>query len=157
MKKVIVVLSVLALAVMITPVFAGEYHKCTAGTQECLDKMASHLSNKGWVGIELDETEEGALRITKVVPESPAAEAGLQKGDILLAMNGLALGDEKNEAKLKEAWGSLKPGGTVTYKIDRNGSKTKAKITLGNMPTEMVAKYVGKHMMEHASVAVAQK
>jgi predicted metalloprotease with PDZ domain len=157
MKKVIVVLSVLALALMITPVFAGEGHKCEAGTQECLDKMASHLSSKGWVGIELDNNDDGTLVVTNVVKHSPASEAGLQKGDILLAMNGLSFSDESQKAELKKAWGSMKPGNKVAYNIARAGSKTKVKVTLGTMPSEMVAKYVGKHMLDHASVAVAKK
>ena len=156
MRKVIAVLSVLILIAMVTPVFAGEGHKCTAGTQECLDKMASKLSSKGWVGIELDENDHGALVITKVLPYSPASKAGLQEGDILLAMNGISFSDESQKTELKKAWGSMKPGNTVAYKIDRDGSKTKAKVTLASMPSDMVATYVGKHMLDHATVAVAQ-
>ncbi len=159
MKKTIAILAILAMVALTAPVLAGEGHKCTAGTQECLDMMAAKLASKGWVGIELDKTEKGELVITKVIKHSPAQEAGLKEGDILLAMNGLSLTDEseENQKKLEKTWGSFKPGNDVAYKIDRGGKKTKANITLGQMPEELVASYVGRHMMEHATTAVAQK
>ena len=159
MKKTIAILAILAVVALTAPVLAGEGHNCTAGTQECLDKMAAKLASKGWVGIELDKTDEGELVITKVVKHSPAQEAGLQKGVILLAMNGLSLTDEseENQKKLEKSWKSFKPGNEVAYKIDRDGKKTKANITLGHMPEELVASYVGRHMLEHSTTAVAKK
>ena len=159
MKKSIAILAILAVVALTAPVLAGEEHKCTAGTQECLDMMAAKLASKGWVGIELDKTDKGELVITKVIKDSPAQEAGLRKGDILVAMNGLSLTDESEETKkqLEKAWGSFKPGNEVAYAIDRDGKKTKAKITLGHMPEELVASYVGRHMLEHATTAVAKK
>lgn len=159
MKKSFVILAVLALVALTAPVLAGEGHKCTAGTQECLDMMAAKLASKGWVGIELDKTDKGELVITKVIRHSPAQEAGLKKGDILVAMNGLSLTDEseENKKKLEKTWGSFKPGNEVAYAINRDGKKTKAKITLARMPEELVASYIGRHMMEHATTAVAKK
>ncbi len=159
MKKTIAILAVLALVALTAPVLAGEGHKCTAGTQECLDKMAASLASKGWVGVELDKTKKGGLVITKVIKNSPAEKAGLQKGDVLLAMNGMSMTDQSEEAqkKLKKTWGSFKPGSEVTYALDREGKKIKTKITLGHMPEELVASYVGRHMMEHATTAVAKK
>jgi len=159
MKKTIAILAILAVVALTAPVLAGEGHNCTAGTQECLDKMAAKLASKGWVGIELDKTDAGEMVITKVIKNSPAQEAGLKKGDILVAMNGLSLTDESemNQKKLEKTWMSFKPGNEVAYAIDRNGKKTKAKITLGQMPEELVASYVGRHMMEHATTAVAKK
>jgi S1-C subfamily serine protease len=159
MKKTIAILAILALVALTAPVLAGEGHKCTAGTQECLDKMAAKLASKGWIGIELDKTKKGELVITKVIENSPAEEAGLKKGDVLLAMNGLSLTDESEETKkkLEKTWMSFKPGNEVVYKIDRNGKYTKANITLGHMPKDLVASYVGRHMLEHATTAVAKK
>ena len=51
MKKVLLVVALVF--VLVTPVFAGDY-KCTASTQECLNKMAEKYQDKAWVGIELD-------------------------------------------------------------------------------------------------------
>lgn len=159
MKKTIAILAILAVVALTAPVLAGEGHKCTAGTQECLDKMATKLASKGWVGIELDKTDKGELVITKVIKHSPAQEAGLKKGDILVAMNGLSLTDEseENQKMLEKTWMTFKPGNEVAYAINRDGKKTKAKITLGQMPEEMVASYVGRHMLEHSTTAVAKK
>src|SRR5688572_1076897 len=62
---------------------------CTATAQECLDHMVAKFDNKGWVGIELEKDKTtGTMTVTRVVPDSPAVEAGFQEGDVLVALNG---------------------------------------------------------------------
>ena len=160
MKK-ISLLWVLALAVAVAvPAVAGEYEKCTADTQTCLNMMVSKLKERGWVGIEMDE-EDGKLTILRVEDESPAAEAGLRQGDVLVAMNGIAFKDE-NEEKLYEAKHAMKVGKNISYTVDRQGcchikgGKTDVEITLAAIPEEIVAKWVGTHMMDHAAIELAQ-
>jgi S1-C subfamily serine protease len=43
-----------------------------------------------WLGIELTE-EDGKVLITGIAPDSPAAKAGLQKGDIVLRIGDTAV------------------------------------------------------------------
>jgi predicted metalloprotease with PDZ domain len=136
---------------------AKEMHaakKCTYGTQECLDHMAAKLQSSGWVGIELDKDETtGVMTVQRVVPGSPAEQAGFQVGDVLFALNGIELND-KNEAALKTAKKDWKPGQNVSYTLKRDGRPVNASLTLGVMPADVLAKFIGEHMLEHASTEV---
>jgi len=150
---------VLILAVALAaPALAGEKkHDCTASTQDCLNKMVTKFKEKGWVGIEYDKADKGDQQtIQKVVPGSPAEQAGLREGDVLLAINGVRFGDEDKEkwAKVKKAWG---PGQTITYTVARDGKKSEVAVTLGHVPEEVMAQWIGEHMLQHATIAVAQK
>lgn len=152
-KKLILVL---ALAVALAaPVVAGE--KCTGTTQECLNKMAQSLSDKGWIGVELDSDKDtGALTIKVVVEDSPAQAAGFKPGDELVAVNGIVFADADEKA-MKEAWSGMTPGKTVTCKIGRGGKEKEVDVTLAKLPDDVMAKWIGGHMIEHASMATAQK
>lgn len=147
--------SLVALALMIAlPVSAGQ-GKCTATTQECLDYMATKMKDSGWVGVELEPVgETGPMKVTKVVKGSPAEGAGIEPGDILYAMNGIQLSEE-NEEKLMQARLSWKPGASVTWTMKRNDADRKVAITLAPMPANVLAAYIGQHMLEHATMDLA--
>jgi C-terminal processing protease CtpA/Prc len=151
---------VVAIVLMATvpALFAGGYgHKCTETTQNCLDHMAAKMKTGGWVGIELEHNEkDGSLTVTKVVPGSPAEAAGLQPGDELYALNGIVIND-KNEEALKKAKKDWQPGQTVNYTIKRNGQERPISVTLGTMPADVLARFIGQHMLEHASNELAAK
>jgi predicted metalloprotease with PDZ domain len=130
---------------------------CTYEVQECLNKMVAKLREKGWVGIEMNEDEEtGGWLVTKVEPDSPALEAGLQKGDVLLAVNGVAFASKDKEA-LHAVKSSMKIGETITYTVKRDGRKRSVDVTLGQLPEDVMAKWIGRHMLEHATIELAQK
>jgi predicted metalloprotease with PDZ domain len=157
MRKLTLIL-VLALAVG-TVAVAGEY-KCSKGvaddTQNCLNMMAAKLENKGWVGLHLDQTEDGAYKIEMIVEESPAQAAGFKVGDKLVALNGVRFG-EANEEALHKEWENMKPGKKVSYTVARGTKEMQIAVTLAQLPDEVLAQRVGQHMLEHASVAQAQK
>jgi len=149
------VIAIVAVVVLATGLaMAGEYKKCPLSTQECLNMMAAKLKNGGWVGIELDRAEDGTLTILKVVPGSPAEEAGIRPGDVLYALYGIPINTE-NEDKLKQAKKEWKPGQSVEYTIKRDGMDHQVKLTLAPMPADVLAQWIGQHMLEHASVEVA--
>jgi len=146
--------AVLGLAVLVAaPAFAGQ-GKCNGTTQECLDKMAAHMKDSGWVGVELEPSDAGGYEVAKVIPGSPAEEAGIRAGDILFAMNGIEI-SEKNEEKLMNVKKTLTPGKSVDYTIKRDGYDRQVTVTLAPMPADVLAKYVGQHMLEHASAGIA--
>jgi len=156
MKKLLTVAFALAFLAAALPVQAGDY-KCSEDAQTCLTSMAEHLKKKGWVGIEMDVNEEtGLMTIVRVVAESPAEAAGFQKGDQMVAFNGLAYGEE-NKAALKEAYGQMIPGNTVTYTVKRVGEKVDLKVHLAAIPETVMAQWVGQHMLEHHAPAVQEE
>lgn len=152
-RKLTLFVPILMLAVAL-PAIAGDKH-CTAGTQECLDYMAANLKEKGWVGIELDEVD-GQLIVNKVVADSPAEKAGLEKGDVLVALNGVAYAEDNREemGKLQK---QMKPGKEFTFTVSRKHHDKDVAITLGTLPDDVLAQWVGNHMMEHASATNAEE
>jgi len=156
------VLAWLAFMVMASgaAVFAGDPHKkCGAPVQECLDHMSSLLKNSGWVGIEFEPgtSEQGGYYVTRVVPGSPAEKAGLQPGDVLTALYGVRLAKD-NEAALAKVRQQWKPGQSVTYTLKRQGQDRDITFTLAPMPADVMAKWIGEHMMQHISgTSVAAK
>jgi C-terminal processing protease CtpA/Prc len=133
--------------------FAGEDKKCTHETQACLDYMIEHYSTRGFMGIELDGAAD-ALTVKKVYPDTPADKAGLREGDVVRTINGVKPGED--EAAMSAVWADALPGKTWTLSVDRSGKSKDVKIVLGKMPDDMVARMIGQHMLEHATVDMAQ-
>ncbi len=154
MRSAVMVLAVAAVAL---PATAGDYgQKCTASTQECLDMMAAKMKSSGWIGVELDHHQEtGAMSITKVIPGSPAETAGLRVGDELYSLNGVKLAGAAEPA-MKSARGEWKPGQKVNYIVMRGGAEQKVALTLAAWPADVLAKMIGQHMLEHATMEVAK-
>lgn len=69
---------------------------------------------------------EGAL-ITEVLPDSPAAEAGLQVDDVITAVNGDPVDAERT---LRERLLAYQPGDTVTLDVLRGGETLTIEVTL---------------------------
>jgi predicted metalloprotease with PDZ domain len=138
-------------------VMAAGKKGCPNNTQDCLNAMAAKLQKKGWVGIEYDKDEAtGVMTVTRVVPGSPAEAAGFQKGDVLLAVNGVSL-EEGSKEQMHRVKQSMVPGGQVAYTVKRAGQKRTLDVTLAKVPEDVMAQWIGSHMLEHATVAVAQK
>lgn len=149
-----IVLAGLALALAAAPALAGSTKgsKCTESTQTCLNYMATKMKDGGWVGVELDRNEAtGLLVVTRVVEASPAEAAGIQPGDVLYALNGIEIRDDNQEA-LAAARKEWKAGQLVNYTIKRNGADRQVALTLAPMPADLLAKWIGQHMLEHATV-----
>src|SRR3989442_15394254 len=81
-------MAVLALAV--GSLVAGEHGKCAKSADECAAMMKEKYQTRGWMGVELDQNEDGSMRVTSVVPDSPAEKAGLKTNDTLVSANGAA-------------------------------------------------------------------
>jgi len=74
----------------------------------------------------------GAL-IGGVSADSPAQKAGLQKGDIILEVNGKPVTDAN---ELRMTISMMAPGTSVNLKVLRNGASQSMTATLGQLPTE---------------------
>jgi membrane-associated protease RseP (regulator of RpoE activity) len=126
--------------------------KCPHTTQECLNTMAAKMKVAGWIGIEYDPEKDYV--ITRVVPGSPGEKAGLLPGDQLAALNGVEIREE-NESALLAARKKWTPGQVVHYTIKRNGLARQVDITLGEWPADLLARYIGEHMLQHAEADAA--
>jgi serine protease Do len=74
----------------------------------------------------------GAL-ISEVKQASPAAHAGLEKGDIILAVNGKPI---RNSSQLAMTISLMQPGSEVKLKVLRDGAEREMPARLEEMPTE---------------------
>ena len=72
----------------------------------------------------------GAL-VSSVQADGPAAEAGLEQGDVILRLNGTAVSDSND---LRNQIASLTPGTGVTLDIVRDGNERQVRATLGELP-----------------------
>jgi serine protease Do len=80
----------------------------------------------------------GAL-VAAVTPDSPAAKAGLQQGDVVTAADGKPV---KTPRDLARAVGDRKPGSRLDLAVARDGGDKSIGVTLGSAPNEEVAENV---------------
>ena len=83
-----------------------------------------------------------SLLVKEVVENSPADEAGLQEGDIILELNGQEVSGQENfAAEIR----SYSPGDSVTLTVSRDGldEPFEIKVVLDENPTEEGAGYLG--------------
>lgn len=69
--------------------------------------------------------------IADVIPNTPASEAGLRRGDIITAIDGNRIGDESTFIRLLR---SYDPGDNVTFTILRNNRTSEIEVTLAERP-----------------------
>ncbi len=83
----------------------------------------------------------GGAVVSQVVSGSPAEKAGLQVGDIILAVNGTRV--DANHA-LNTLIRAAKPGDSVALEVRRQGQgATTLNVTLGASPTDPAQAYLG--------------
>jgi serine protease Do len=80
-----------------------------------------------FLGVVFDNTNSKAT-VGEVVPDSPAEAAGLQANDVVLKVDGKAVG---SATQAVEAVGSHKPGEKVKLSINRNQEDKEIEVTLG--------------------------
>ena len=114
-----------------------------AGGEQCAREHAARkakLAAHGWLGIETDMAASTPT-VVQVHPGSPAEKAGFRQGDVLVAMNGVALTAE-NHSKVKHAKEGCAVGKTVTYTIQRGGAQQTLTATLAPVPDAVLAKWM---------------
>jgi 2-alkenal reductase len=77
------------------------------------------------------EAKEGAL-VTRVAPNSPARQAGVQQGDVITKVDGQAVGEQKSLAQLLS---QRKVDDQVTLTLVRDGKETTVTAKLAQRPT----------------------
>jgi serine protease Do len=115
-------------------------------------RVAAELRTSGkvtraWLGVNLQpltpelaqsfgvKDTKGAL-VAEVMPDSPAARAGLKSGDVITELNGKKIDDH---SALARAVGLAKPGETGRLGIVRDRQQTTVEVKLGEAPAEQAA------------------
>jgi serine protease Do len=92
---------------------------------ELRERGASRASTRAWIGVNCVELG-GEIRIVRVNDDSPADVAGLQPGDRILRIDGVAV--EHLEELWKRLWAGASPEREVTLEIQRNGEAQTLKV-----------------------------
>ena len=155
MKKLFAILVVVT--VLAAPAMAGDKKKCDGNAEDCMKMMKTKYSEKAWLGIQYDTDDHGRWVVAGVNDRSPAQKAGFEKGDVLLAMDGVKYSKD-NKAELKKVYSKLEPGSEVQYVVLRQGGKVKIDATLGKVPKDLQAKWINEHMeTSHPEYKMASK
>ncbi len=100
--------------------------------------------SRGWLGVLIQNVTRdlaesfgmdkpmGAL-ISRVLPDSPAANAGLEVGDVIVEFNGTEV---YYSSDLPPLVGRVRPGTTAKVKIVRNGKMLTKKVKIEELPGE---------------------
>jgi serine protease Do len=104
--------------------------------------------SRGWIGVQIQRVTpeiaeslglkkaEGAL-VTEPQNNGPAAKAGIESGDVITAVNGDGVKDER---ELARTIGGMAPGAAVKLNVLHKGTDKVIDITLGQLPNTIEAK-----------------
>ena len=101
---------------------------------------------RGWLGVSIQEVDSGLAEklglakpigalITAVFDDTPAAEFGLQRGDVIVSINGEAI---KSVNNLRTVIAMYKPTTTVSISILRDGQTQDISVTLSERSERVV-------------------
>ena len=104
--------------------------------------------SRGWIGVQIQpvtteiadslglKKAEGAL-VAEPQSNGPAAKAGIESGDVIIAVNGESVKDAR---ELARTIGGLAPGNAVKLNVVHKGQDKVVNLTLGQLPNTLEAK-----------------
>ena len=103
---------------------------------------------RGWLGVSiqnltqdlatsLGSAEAGGALVADVVAGSPAEQAGLRRGDVILSYNGQEV---KESSDLPSLVAETTVGNTVAVEVSRRGERQTIEVTIGKLEEERQAK-----------------
>ena len=92
---------------------------------------------QSWLGISSQAVRGGGLMVQRVTPESPASQAGIQAGDVLVALQGRAIDNLPDF--YRQLWTSGPAGSTLEITVKRLGQERKIRITTGDRALSLKA------------------
>jgi S1-C subfamily serine protease len=103
---------------------------------DIVGKVAAEIQEKGkvqrgWLGLSIDQDEEGRIEVVGVDEESPAELAKLKEGDVILKFGDQ---DVMSTQMLASEIRKRKPGEDIILKVERDGKPLEVKVKLGEYP-----------------------
>lgn len=95
----------------------------------------------------------GGVLLADVLPEGPAAKAGLKAGDIVLELQGVAVSETRI---FRQEIAKIRPGSKVVLAVFRDGKRLKITVTIGTAPDDN-AQGAGSASGETVDDAAARK
>jgi len=100
--------------------------------------------NRAYLGIMVQDITPGISKamglkdmkgvlVGDVSPNGPAKSSGVQRGDVILEVNGKTMEDSR---ELRNTISMMDPNATVSLKLVRNGSPTDVTVKLGELPAD---------------------
>ncbi len=141
--RTLIIVAVLLLSA-ISAIAGDELPRCPATREDCEHKIREAMTGKKYLGLIFYDTEKGIL-IKAVVAESPAEEAGLRAGDLIVRVNGqnCADGNVKLFKKLVE---KARETGVLKIRVKRNGSHVDTEAKLTQITEKQIQRVVAAHM-----------
>ncbi|MBI5822335.1 MAG: M6 family metalloprotease domain-containing protein [Verrucomicrobia bacterium] len=121
-------------------------------TQVVARARTAPVGQTGYLGVSVEPAKGGKLAVVDVEPDSPAAKAGLKRGDLLLKANGRAPSDAE---ELRDLLGSKAPGDDLTLTIARGSRRMELVATLA--ATSRPLKLSGQHVLLGLRIANAKE
>jgi len=141
MKLKLVVPAVAALAIVASlPASACDGNKNSASATNVAAHSCTGMSHSmAWSGAWLQRSPSGALTVAAVAKGSPAAHAGLQKGDVVLAVNGRDLSAQSGHMCADGSACAI--GSSFAYTVQRSGKTRTVKVKLEKMSEEATTRF----------------
>ncbi|MBX7137253.1 MAG: DegQ family serine endoprotease [Oligoflexia bacterium] len=103
---------------------------------------------RGWLGIVIQPLTEDLAKsfnfpstdgilVGQVDPDGPAAKAGIQQGDIIVAFEG---GKIRNINQFRNTVAARDPGSSVNLEVVRDGRKKEFSVEIGELPTSLAGR-----------------
>jgi serine protease Do len=109
--------------------------------------VATGSVQRGWLGIAIQEVDrdlgqalgltagDGVL-VADVEADTPAAKAGLRRGDVIRSVEGEKM---KSSSQLRNKVAALAPGATARLEVVRDGKPETVDVVLGTLPDDEAA------------------
>jgi putative serine protease PepD len=97
------------------------------------DPAVAADSSTPWLGLDVSSSPAGGAVVVDVTPHSPAATAGLHKGDVITQLGGQPVAQASDVAS---ALAGRHPGDTVQLDFSRGQTAYMTQVILGTRPAD---------------------
>jgi putative serine protease PepD len=87
-----------------------------------------------YLGVSTAPAQNGGAQVGETTADGPAAQAGIQAGDVITEVDGDRIADPADVATAIE---DNKPGDKVDVRVERGGSERTIQVTLGQRPDQL--------------------